>query len=323
MRNSKITNFYTKVAVIMNTNTRTHEHTNTRTHEHTNTRTHEQQIISQPCLICSSKTNYYFSKNYATYPGSPFKEILNVDYYKCEECGFVLSQTHAKMSENDWTQLNTSWHHHFEKNPESNTTHNQPPYADQALALKLLSKNGIININDTLDYAAGYGSMAKVLKKYFNINISIYDKYVQDIESDLTYVQDRELKKYKLVVNSAMFEHVLERKHLDAVNDLVDSDGTLMLHTVVCEKVPADPNWFYITPIVHTAFHTNKSMEILMKQWGYAASIYSPQAKSWFLFKKDSPLINDFEHIVEAINRELQTKYFHYKNGFVDYWKGF
>jgi hypothetical protein len=139
----------------------------------------------------------------------------------------------------------------------------------------------------------------------------------------VAYVKEGHLQKYKLVINSAMFEHILERKHLDEVNDLVDFDGTLMLHTLVCEKVPTDPNWFYIKPIVHTAFHTNKSMEILMKQWNYVASIYSPQAKSWFLFKKDSPFIYDLEHTIEKINRELQKKYFYYKNGFVDYWKGF
>ena len=284
--------------------------------------THTQQDASQTCIICSQKTSYYFSKTYPTYPGSPFRGDLKVDYLKCDGCGFVLSKTHAQMSEDEWSQLNTSWHHHFEQSPESCTT-NQPSYADQALALKLLSENGIISINYTLDYAAGYGTLAKVLKKYFDIDISIHDKYVKDDKSGLTYVQDNELKKYKLVVNSAMFEHVLERKHLNFVNDLVDFDGVLMLHTVVCERVPPDPNWFYITPMVHTAFHTNKSMEILMKQWNYTASIYSPQAKCWFLFKAGSPVISNLDKIVESINRELQTNYFYYKDGFVDYWKGF
>lgn len=277
---------------------------------------------NQPCLICSAKTSYYFSKAYPGYTGCPFKNGLKVDYYKCEECGFVLSRTHVEMSDGEWSQLNASWHHYFEQNPEVNTT-NQPPYADQALAIKLLCENGIIDATSTLDYAAGYGTMAKILQKYFGINISIYDKYIKDSRSDLTYVDERDLKKYKLVVNSAMFEHVLERSHLDAVNDLVASDGTLMLHTVICENIPSDPGWFYIAPMVHTAFHTNKSMEILMKQWGYAASIYSPQAKSWFLFKKESILIDTLEQRVDSINRELQTKYFHYKTGFMDYWKGF
>lgn len=274
------------------------------------------------CLICNSNTQYYFSKNYPPFSKGPFRDTLKVDYYKCGKCGFVLSQTHREMSKTQWEQLNTSWHHHLEQNPESTTT-NQPPYADQALALIMLSNNNLIKIDDALDYAAGYGTMAKVLKKYFGKSISIYDEYVQDKHTDLNYIEENNLRKYKLVINSAMFEHVLEREHLDYVNNLVDSDGTLMLHTVVCENVPADPNWFYITPMVHTVFHTNKSMNILMEQWGYSDSIYSPQAKSWFLFKKDSPVIQDLENKVSDINRELQTKYFFYKNGFMDYWKGF
>lgn len=280
------------------------------------------QSNTYSCLICESDTDYYFSKDYPTFTGSPFKHTLKVDYYKCKNCGFVLSQTHKEMSESEWTELNTSWHHYFERNPEDNTM-NQPPYADQALALMLLSKNNIVNIDDALDYAAGYGTMAKALKKYFGKNIFIYDKYVQDKNSNLSYIDERNLRKHKLVINSAMFEHVLDREHLNYVNNLVDSGGVLMLHTVVCERVPADPNWFYITPMVHTAFHTNKSMSILMEQWGYAASIYSPQAKSWFLFKNDSPALQNLESTINSINRELQTKYFYYKNGFVDYWKGF
>jgi len=120
-----------------------------------------------------------------------------------------------------------------------------------------------------------------------------------------------------------MFEHVLNRESLNEVNNLVSNDGVLMLHTLVCERIPNDPGWFYITPLVHTALHTNKSMSILMEQWGYSASIYSPQAKSWFLFKKNYPKISDLESKVAEINSELQTKYFHYKVGFADYWKGF
>jgi hypothetical protein len=120
-----------------------------------------------------------------------------------------------------------------------------------------------------------------------------------------------------------MLEHILTREALDEVNNLVADDGILMIHTVICDRIPRDPDWFYLTPMVHTAFHTNKSMEILMKQWGYAASLYSPQAKSWYLFKKKYPQLSQLGEKINAINREIQGTYFHYKAGFVDYWKGF
>jgi hypothetical protein len=226
------------------------------------------------------------------------------------------------MTPSQWSDLNASWHHCLENNMEARVG-NQPPYAEQALALTILRKNNIIDVDDTLDYAAGYGTLSNFLLKYFDVRINIYDRYVRSDNKSLQYLDEENLKKYRLVINSAMFEHVLNRDALNEVDNLAADDGALMLHTVVCERIPRDSDWFYFTPIVHTAFHTNKSMSILMEQWGYAASIYSPQAKSWFLFKKQYPQLRDLEEKISDINRELQTKYFHYKAGFVDYWKGF
>jgi hypothetical protein len=89
---------------------------------------------------------------------------------------------------------------------------------------------------------------------------------------------------------------------------------------VVCENIPDDPNWFYFKPPVHSAFHTNKSMGILMEQWNYMSSLYCPSAKTWILFKKE-PI--DLYGFMDRINRDFQTDYLYYKKGFVDYWKGF
>lgn len=274
------------------------------------------------CTICNAPTAYYFSKTYRDYPGSPFTGALTLDYSKCGSCGFVLSETHAGMQPELWSSLNASWHHHTEDPDKPNLT-NQPPYANQALTLAMLDKNGLVDLGDALDYAAGYATMAQFLRKYFGKSIHTFDRYVRNPDPAIRYVEEGELGKYRLVINSAMFEHVLNRAALDEVNALVEDDGVLMVHTVICERVPPDPDWFYLTPIVHTAFHTNKSTAILMEQWGYAASIYSPQAKSWFLFKKGHPLLDQLRAKVEAINRETQSECLIYKPGFVDYWKGF
>lgn len=274
------------------------------------------------CIICSSDTSYYFSKKYPTYPNSPFPEGLKVDYWKCQHCGFVISETHKKMTPEEWSQLNMSWHHYFENNIDAKIS-NSPPYAEQALAMSMLSVNGIVDLNDALDYAAGYGTLSKFTKKYFNKEIKIFDRYVQSNDDKLDYVEEKDLKNYQLVINSAMFEHVLNREGLDEVNNLVATDGVLMLHTVICERIPADPDWFYLAPMVHTAFHTNKSMTILMEQWDYSSSIYCPHAKCWFLFKKDCSQLKNLENKVDEINKSIRTNYFHYKTGFMDYWKGF
>jgi hypothetical protein len=274
------------------------------------------------CLVCAAPTCYYFSKVYRSYPGSPFQAPLKVDYGKCPNCGFVLSYTHRSMPSETWAALNASWHHYYETHLDDKVS-NAPPYAEQALALQMLARNGLVDLDNALDYAAGYGSLSRLLSRYFDRHLHTFDRYVRDPERVVNGLSESELTRYGLVINSAMFEHVLDRAALDEVNSLVTDTGVLMLHTVVCERVPRDPNWFYLAPMVHTAFHTNRSMSLLMEQWGYGASVYSPHAKSWWLFKQGAPALDGLEETVERINVELRMKYFHFREGFVDYWKGF
>ena len=58
-----------------------------------------------------------------------------------------------------------------------------------------------------------------------------------------------------------------------------------------------------------------------MDQWGYGASLYSPEARVWFLFKKNHPNFDKIEALANTINKELQRSYFFFKVGFMDYWK--
>jgi hypothetical protein len=271
------------------------------------------------CIICESDSNYYFSKEFTESPFAEFmKQIGTVSYHKCGHCGFVLSETHSTLDQKSWDELNKNFHH-FIENPDSENKGNQPPYVEQASMLMLLGKNDLINLDSIVDYAAGYGTLSNILRKYHGLNVPIFDPYVQGDESG-RYIDRAELGRYKTVINSAMFEHVLRREDLDEVNSIVDDDGALIIHTVVCENVPADPNWFYLRPPVHTAFHTNRSMEILMEQWGYRSSIYCPPAKCWVLLREKN---TEVRRRIAAINRELQGTWFHCKDGFVDYWKGF
>ena len=271
------------------------------------------------CLICNSQTEYYFSKMYSEPPCEEFmREIGEVNYYKCKCCGFVISKTHTELPSDVWNKLNHDWHHFFETQQATLKLCNQPPYAEQALMLHLLSRNEIINSSKWIDYAAGYGTLSKILQKYFDMHLPIYDVYVQS-NNDLNYIEYPVEGDYNVVINSAMFEHILNREDLDKVNRLVSPDGCLVIHTVVCENIPKNPDWFYLTPPVHSAFHTNKSMGILMEQWGYQASIYSPKSKSWILFKSKEL----FNERLMSLNCELQADWFYSKNGFMDYWKGF
>jgi len=276
--------------------------------------------------------SYYFSKEYLEEPFISFmKEIGKIEYYKCVKCGFVFSKTHSELSHKVWEKLNNDWHHYeeFEKTkrynnikshtalPFHSSTGNPPPYLEQVTMLNVLYINGIIDLSDILDFAGGYGTASKILQKYFNFEMKVYDPYVHDNIIDYTNYYRGD--KHKSVFNSAMFEHITKRDDLEILNDLVDDDGCLILHTVICERIPDDPDWFYFG-VVHCAFHTNKSMEILMQQWNYSCSIYCPKSKCWVLFKKESDLRLEK---INLINMELQNNYLYYKKGFLDYWKGF
>jgi 2-polyprenyl-3-methyl-5-hydroxy-6-metoxy-1,4-benzoquinol methylase len=214
-------------------------------------------------------------------------------------------------------------HHYFEKsineklNNESKDKTHQPPYLQQTIMIKILQENNIIQKKPILDYASGYGTLHNILEKYFSINSLIFDPYIRDKSEK--YISKEDLGKYKTVLNSAMFEHIRSRQDINNVNSLVDEDGCFILHTLVCENVPCDNNWFYLTP-VHCAFHTNRSMQILMEQWNYKSSIYCPSSKCWVLLKNERVGIKDK---IIKINKEFQENYLFYKKGFVDYWKGF
>lgn len=268
------------------------------------------------CIICRSDCIYYFSKQYNEKPFSEMmKKIGKVDYYKCINCGLTISKTHKELNSSIFLKLNLEFHNYLENNK---TDISQPPYLDQANLINTLLKNKIIK-NDLIDYGGGHGTLSKILKKYFSVTLPVYEKYIRS-NSNINYI-DNLSRKYKSVINSALFEHLFERNDFEKINQIVDEkEGIMFIFTLVCENIPNDPNWFYLDPPVHTTFHTNKSMNILMKQWNYKACIYCYSARTWVLFKETNKELQDK---VKSVNRELQREYLIYSDEFVDYWKGY
>jgi hypothetical protein len=132
------------------------------------------------CIICQSKSELFLTKDFDKTPyGFMMKDVGLVDYYKCCSCGFTMSKTHVELDNNRWVKLNSDFHHYIENNASST---NQPPYIDQAIMLMLLQKNKIINLDNAIDFAGGYGTLSKILKKYLNLNLAVYDPYVQGFD---------------------------------------------------------------------------------------------------------------------------------------------
>lgn len=248
---------------------------------------------------------YYFSKHFSEF------NLGEVDYFKCINCGFVVSKTHFDMTSDEWEKLNYNFHVEYNK---SESGPNRPPYLEQSVMYNLLIKNNIIPENNILDWGAGEGELSVLLKKYFNISIKNYDKYIN--KADNSDIPDIKSQKYNLVIVSSIFEHLRYRETFEEINDLVSENGALAIHTLVREEIPADPEWMYLLP-VHCSFHTNKSMTVLLNNWGYKCSLYSPQAKTWILFKNNC---EEIKLTLKKINEEIRTEFFFFSEKFLDYW---
>lgn len=261
------------------------------------------------CIICGHPSKYYFSKKFNNF------NLNQVEYYKCINCDFVHSETHRLMSAESWLELNHDYHNSYQggdanvDDPRWLERIQAQAYVINDLAgLQLLNKEG-----DWLDYACGDGKLFDSLK--INGNLFKYDEYMHKEN----YQTKNQLmnKHFDFVITTSVFEHLLERRHFEAINSLVSDKGVMGLHTMVCEQVPCDPTWFYLIP-VHCAFHTNKSISILLKQWGYVESIYNVNSRLWFFFKQNDLSL---EKIINRANERMSAPMYLYKSGFVDYWK--
>lgn len=253
---------------------------------------------------------YFFSKQFLEF------NLGKVDYHKCVFCGFSASKTHLEMSEETWINLNNEFHsvsHYAEGNPYNRNQR----YFNQALMLSMMHKGNLISQEKWLDWGCGIGAVAKLLDNYFNIKLSTYDKY---FTPEINQIDVSLLKKrhFNLVLNTCVFEHVRDREILDEIESYVNQEtGCFAIHTLVPENIPQDPNWMYLLP-VHCAFHTNKSMDLLMQQWGYKCSVYNEFSKLWIFFREDTEVVINK---VSFLNKAIGWNYLHFKKGFMDYWK--
>jgi len=261
------------------------------------------------CLICNSPMSYFFSKQF------DMKELGKVDYFRCDHCGFCASQTHFDMSDEQWSAVNNAFHsvtHYAEDNPYNRNQR----YFNQAQMLHLLKRFDCVTGDQWLDWGSGVGAVSSLLQNIYGIRLDTYDKYFTPSINEIS--PGRLLPRtFDLVLNTAVFEHVRDRATLDEIEEYVKADGCLAVHTLVPETVPKNPEWMYLLP-VHTAFHTNRSMQILMDDWSYTCSVYNEYSKLWVMFKDDT---GGIERAANRINALLGWQYLKYKAGFVDYWK--
>lgn len=274
---------------------------------------HDVPVESEArCIICNSVTEYFFSKKFCEYG------IGKVDYYRCCECGFTISKTHAEMSSDVWQRINREFHFSF-FGQESNAL--DPRWLSrlngQANVLADCAKVGLLeNTGRWLDYGCGDGKLSDILKHEHCLNMLKYDEYLS-LRPDYLGLSDLVPGGFDFVITTSVFEHLTRRDQLDQVNALVAKDGVLGIHTLVRESIPCDPEWFYLHP-VHCAFYTNESMRYLLRQWGYTCSLYNLETRLWLCFKCPP---SNIEFAIAAANKRVGKPAYIFKRGFVDYWK--
>ena len=254
---------------------------------------------------------YDFTKTFDRYG------LGDVDYWRCGDCGFVISRTHAELSAEKWTELNVTLHSLYQGGDENPTDPRwKQRIAAQARALAAFAKFDLIPPSGRwLDYGCGDGGLSAELLARSGLRLPKFDQYMA---AGADYLAPDEIKPgaFDFVITTSVFEHLWRRGQWDAINGLVSASGVLGLHTLVRENVPRDPDWFYLQA-PHTAFFSNAAMSRLFADWGYRSSVYDVEARLWLWFREDAGLT---AQKVAALNQS-RAEPIPFVRGFLDYWK--
>jgi hypothetical protein len=268
--------------------------------------------VKRKCMICGSTESVpYFTKTFGKYG------LGDVDYRECTGCDFVYSKTHDDMTDAEWGALNRDYHSGYQSNTENPDDPRWLARIDaQARVIDDCTKLGLIPQNlPWLDYAAGGGQLSTSLRAISDLTLINYDRFLPSPEPKLK--GEPAAGAFDFVITTSVFEHLRTRADLEAIQSLVSSHGVMGVHTLISEKVPADPKWFYLLP-VHCSFFSNKSMEILFRQWSYQSSLYEVESRLWLFFKRPYA---EIQPIVDKANSRSGKQTYYAKAGFMDYWK--
>lgn len=263
-------------------------------------------------MICKTPTVAFMDKHFEQLG------LGDVAYNRCPNCGFVCSRTHYEMTDAQWEDLNNRWVSQYqgtEENPED------PRWLErmevQSQITNDMAKLGLLPKGRWLDYGAGDGKLVAKLAKEHGLTAEKYEHSSNPAKGYLR-AEDLKPKAFDVVMHTAVIEHLRFRSQLDGIFDLVKDDGVMMLHTLVPENIPQNPDWFYLLS-VHCSFFTNKAMQLLFEQNGYQCSIYNVASRMWVWFKQP---IETIRPIIEKANARGDEK-LHYilADRFVDYWK--
>lgn len=260
-------------------------------------------------MVCGGDTGFYFSKQFDAYG------LMRVDYHRCPICRFAYSKTHFDMTNGEWERINHAYHSAYqggEGNPDD------PRWVArirvQAEVLSEVASRGLIpTALPWLDFGSGDGKLSVQMADRGHRLLN-FDRYLPAQGTERLGEDELKPKNFSFVISTSVFEHVRSLEPLDEMVNLLAAGGVLGVHTMVCEEVPQDPNWFYLLP-VHVAFFSNDSMQRLFARWGFSHSLYHVEARLWLFF----PRLTDTQ--VGHCRDLAEQPGFFFASRFVDYWK--
>ena len=260
------------------------------------------------CFVCSHRMEKYFTKNWEGFPEGEF--------FRCPNCGITVNKTLYEMDKEDWELFNRECHTY--QGADGNTA--DPRWIErleaQANVFSELFREGIFEHHARLvDYGCGDAKLSKYFASRINDNneqIQNYDKFM-GLDG---YLDDLDMQKgnFDAVITCSVFEHLLGGEDVKEIFSYLSPKGVFCMHTLVCETVPQDSDWFYLFP-PHCTLWTNKSMQIIFEKYGFLGCGYHTAAKMWFFFRNEQ----QFNKLKEQA--ENFTGKWVFSADFVDYWK--
>lgn len=273
-------------------------------------------------FVCGAEMTPYFEKKLGAMAKEYIDEPEIFEYVRCENCGLVVSKTLYEMSHEDWIAFNTKAHKAiFDQKVDYKIV--DPSWLKrletQANMFVNLVNLGIFKDDwRTIDFGAGDGKLAnKINERLKKVWLKKFDAYMKPLDENYLTKDEVKPQSFDFLVSTSVFEHLLGTQgDVEKIIDLIKPDGTMALHTLICEEVPQDPEWFYLLPVpVHCTLWTNKAMSITYKKFGFKGCAYNLPAQMW-LFFRDRNLYLELKNNKE----KLQGNYF-FSDDFVDYWK--
>lgn len=267
------------------------------------------------CIVCGSEMKPYFKK----------QDMNRLRHFvKCGNCGLVIDETTYELEPLIREKENSEFHKAYQGH-DNNIV--DPKWIDrlekQSMVFVQLFYENIFPMNlNIVDYGCGDGKLSNFFHRQIKrentkalAEIKKYDKYM-NIKNDQDYLTDADMKQqsFDVVITCSVFEHLIGKEDIEEILGLLNENGIFCLHTLVCEEVPKDPDWYYLLP-VHCTIWTNKAMEILYKNNGFKGCAYNVEARMWFMFKD-----KEIYRKLEENHKRVEGTWIFSKN-FVDYWK--